>query len=397
MKFFSSKRNIALLISLSGGLLLSLIYLLFYQKSENEITGSTRMIGYSASFIVFVTLYISFVAAKRTILANIILIATLILCVELFCFFKLDMPSANKEIYPTPPSLPDDHIANNIGSVPFADSVYHSVLVKNNDTVFDIHATIDSNCKRFTPNHSDERDMHALFFGCSITYGEGVEDNETMPYCFQEMSGYNSYNFGLSGHSTNHMLARIQYKPLTLQVKEKKGVAFYIFFWDHIHRSIGSMDRYCSWLHNAPYYYIDDNKLKRDKMFYNGRKWISKFYECAYQTNIVKKFGIDFPPKISETHLNLVAEMIRESKSEYLKQFPGNEFYCVIYPDWANTDKSMIDDFKNKIKEKDIKLVDLTWFEYKAEHSLGGDPHPSPATHAQISQIIFNEIASQNQ
>jgi hypothetical protein len=332
------------------------------------------------------------VTSKRVIISNFILVFLLLLLVEVYCFFKLDQPIAVKKDF-SAIDLPEDHIAKHIGVVPYADSVYHTIKMQNNDTVFDFKSTIDANCKRTTPNNSKTRSKHALFFGCSITFGEGVQDNETMPYYFQEVSNeYNAYNFGLSGHSTNHMLARLQYKPLDSQVIEKEGIAFYIFFWDHIYRSIGSMNRYTEWLHNAPFYYLDNGNIKRNKMFCDGRLGLSWLYESLYQTNIVKKFQLDLPIKIRKSHLNIVAEMIKESKKIYQSQYPNNEFYCVIYPEWGKKKDNMTNDLKEVLKEKGIKYVDFSWFEYKQEHTLGKDAHPNPKTHQLMANMILKEI-----
>ena len=393
MNVIQNKPKPALFVLLLTGLSLLAVYLVLYLKADYEVSGFIRASGYISFFIILISLYILLVKAKRLILSNVLFLFLLVLILEMFCFIRLGMPSAFKKDF-SAPSVAGDHIAANIGAVPNADSVYHEVFVLDNDTVFDVKTTIDSNCKRFTPGHSKERRKHALFFGCSIAFGHGVQDNETMPYYFQEISNeYNAYNFGLEGHSTNHMLARLRYKPLRLQVEEKEGVGIYVFFWVHIYRSIGSMNRYCSWLHNAPYYYLDGDQLKRSKMFCDGRPFISAIYEAIYQTNIVKYFKLDFPVKIKRSHLNLVAEMVKESKAEYQRQFPGNSFYCVLYPFW-DKHEGMIKEFKVLLEEKEVKCIDLTSMEYTVKQSLGGDGHPNPGTHQNMAQIILQKIRS---
>lgn len=386
------KLNLILITLFTVGLALFIYYFIEYNKVSYEYKGSLRGLGYTSLFIILTASYILLAKFKKVILSNIILVFLLLLIVEVFCFFKLGKPSAYKKDF-SAIELPEDHIAKHIGVVPYADSVYHTIKMQNNDTVFNFKSTIDSNCKRATPNNSGNRSKHALFFGCSITFGEGVQDNETMPYFFQEESNeYNAYNFGLSGHSTNHMLARLQYKPLDSQVKEKDGVAFYVFFWDHIYRSIGSMNRYTEWLHNAPFYYLDNGNIKRNKMFCDGRIGLSRIYESLYQTNIVKKFKLDLPIRIRKSHLNLVAEMINESKKIYQTQYPNNEFYCVIYPEWGKAKDNMTIDFKMALQEKGIKYIDFSWFEYKQEHTLGKDAHPNPKTHKTMANLILKEI-----
>lgn len=396
MKFFKSKLNITFLVFLLAGVLLFLRYKSLYDRAENEIYPWLRVFGYASWFVILASTYLLLARAKKVILSNIVLLFLLVLVVEVYYFHKLDKPSAFKELY-SPTILPPEHISNNIGTVPFSDTTINKMMIKNNDTVYNVNYTIDKHTKRVTPNHSSERDKHALFFGCSITFGEGVEDDETMPYFFQEASNeYNAYNFALAGHATNHTLARLQYKPLPPQVQEEEGIGIYVFFWGHVDRSIGTMNRYCGWLFNAPYYYLDNGQLKRDKMFYNGRKTISKTYEHLYQTNIVKHFGIEIPPKITKSHLKLVTEMIKESEREYLKQFPNNKFYCVLYPEWDNSYDGMSEYFKDLLNEKEIAVIDLTWYNYKMEDTLGDDPHPNPSAHKKISQMILDELTSNN-
>jgi len=317
----------------------------------------------------------------------------LIVVVEISCFFTAGMPTAyNKEF--KMPGLGPEHISSGIGTMPRADSVYHKVLVKDNDTVFDVNYSVDSFHKRITPNHSSAKDKYALFFGCSIVYGTGVEDDETFPYQFQELSeNTNSYNFSYEGHGTNHMLARLQYQDLSEQVRENDGEAFYVFFWDHIVRSIGSMDRYCDWLYNAPYYTMQDNRLVRKKMFKDGRRMISKSYELFHQTSIKKQFKVDFPVKLKFEHFDLVTQMILESKKEYAKQF-GNDNFSVIFPpvykEYSDED---FETFKSILEEKEINYYDLsTFIEYKPEYTLGGDPHPNPNTHKMTAEELLQRI-----
>src|SRR5690606_27914837 len=138
---------------------------------------------------------------------------------------------------------------------------------------------IDSYNKRITPDFDSTKSEYALFFGCSIGFGYGLDDNQTLPYFVQKQSGANAYNFCVSGTGTNHMLAQLQARDLSKQVREKEGTAYYIFFWDHIRRSIGSMNRYAQWLHYTPYYQFEGKKLVRNKMFTNGRPCISYLYE----------------------------------------------------------------------------------------------------------------------
>jgi hypothetical protein len=305
------------------------------------------------------------------------------------------MPSAYKKDFALP-LLPEDHVARNIGSVPYADSVYSAVLVKNGQTVYNVKNSIDHNWKRITPDHDSTKKSYAVFFGCSIAFGTGLEDNQTLPYYFQQESGkYNAYNFAYPGYGTNHMLARLEYQNISKQVAEKKGVVFYVFFWDHIYRAIGTMDRYTDWLQNAPYYTMQNGKLIRKKMFKDGRYYLSKFYELLYQSNIIKYFKIDFPLSLGDRHYDLVTEMIKESKVKCAQQLGNDNFYVVFYPSYKQDKQKEMDRFKEYLTKKNINYIDLSDFiEYQAKYTLGGDPHPNANTNKMIAKEILNRLST---
>ena len=388
--FIKSKKKI--LFAFLSGVVLFFLYVYLWYKSETIIPPGIRLLQYSAILIILFSLYIFLVKKSKVILSNLVLLFVLIFVLETVLFFVLGMPPAKRKYFNNL-NLPKNHIANTVGSFVEPDTIYHKKLEVNNNIVFDVEYTIDKYRKRITPDHSLEKRAYALFFGCSIAFGEGVEDNETFPYYFQESSEkYNAYNFAISGDGTNHMLAKLENLNLYEQVKEKDGVAFYVFFWDHIYRAIGSMSRYTDWLTYAPYYYLHEGKLVRNKLFINGRKLISGFYQIIHQSNIVKYFKIDFPVELSDKHFDLVTEMILESKKKYKAQFGNDEFYVVIYPAYPAYTTEQFITFKQYLDMKQIKYFDLNEvLTYAPEHTLGGDPHPNAQTHKYLAQKLLEK------
>ncbi len=387
---FIRKNLIFIVLFLLGGIMLS-TYLLI--NSTYVIPGSQRLVKYISLLLIFLSLFLILIKNKRVILANVILFVSLIIIIELACFFMLGMPDAVNKNFELV-EAPEEHISTHMGIVPYADSVHNDILIKDNDTVFNVKYSIDKNCLRITPDHKPERNKYALFFGCSLAFGQGLNNDETLPYQFQvESDEYNSYNFAYSGYGTNHMLARLQYQNLSENVAEKDGAAFYIFFWDHIYRSIGSMNHYCDWMSSAPYFAFEGDQLIRKRKFKDGRYFTSKFYELVYQTNIVKKFKIGFPTKLNEHHYDLVTEMILESKKTYEKQFGNDRFYLVFYPSYVNYTTEQLNQFKAMLKSKNIDFIDMYDFiNYGPEHTLGGDPHPNAITTKNISKELLKRI-----
>jgi hypothetical protein len=391
---FLKSNKVSLIVMLLGGALLLVVNLL---NTDDVMSGTLRLLRYVSLLFISTPLFVLLMKGKKVVLGNVILFILLLFITELVCFFILGMPPANNKDFGLA-NLPEEHISTHLGTVPYADSVYHHVLVKDNDTVYDVRSSIDSNCLRINPDHQLENDQFALFFGCSIAFGEGLDDNETLPYHFQESSGkYNSYNLAFSGYGTNHMLARMEYQDLSKIVVEQNGKAFYIFFWDHIFRSIGSMEHYCGWVSNAPYYTFDDGELIRKKAFKNGRYLLSETYEAIYQTNIIKKFGINFPLALNTEHYHLVTEMILQSKIEYREQFGNDDFYVVFYPTYADYTPEQLKQFQSILEEKGIDYLDLNDFlDYGPEHTLGGDPHPSSNTNQIVAKELLNRVTLKN-
>lgn len=383
-------------------LVLALISLFSYNVTKNgigsEIFGWLRLWKYVSLLVILTSFYVLFLKGKRVILANVTLVALLLFLVETVLFFVLGMPSAFKKDFSVP-DLPENHIARQVGATYYADSVYQDVkVIGTNDTVFDVQYSIDHMNKRITPGFDSTKTKYALFFGCSIGFGYGLEDDQTLAYQVQEQSANtNSYNFCISATGTNHMLAQFQYRDLSKQVAEKDGCGYYIFFWDHIYRAIGTMHRYTEWLHLAPYYEMKDGKLVRNKLFKDGRPFISGWYERLYQTNIVKYFEADLPLKLNDSHFDLVSEMVLQTKKEYEKQFGNDKFYLVFYPNYVAYTPEEMRIFKSYLKKKQIKFIDLSQvITYQGKYTLDGDAHPNAETNKLMAKYLLRKAKEQH-
>lgn len=383
-------------------LLLAIISLFFYNVTKNgigsELFGWLRLWKYVSLLLILIAFYILFLKGKRVILANLTLIVLLLFLLETVLFLVLGMPSAFKKDFSIP-WLPEDHIARQVGATYEPDSVYRDIkLDGNNDTVFDVQYSIDSMRKRITPGFDSSKTKYSLFFGCSIGFGYGLEDDQTLAYQVQQQDkNTNAYNFCISATGTNHMLAQFQYQDLSKQVAEKDGCAYYIFFWDHLYRAIGTMHRYTEWLHLAPYYEMKDGKLVRNKLFKDGRPFISGMYERLYQTNIVKYFEADLPLKLNDSHYDLVTEMVLETKKAYEKQFGNDRFYLVIYPNYIAYSPEEMLLFQSYLKKKQIKFIDLSNdITYAPKYTLGGDPHPNAETNKLIANHLLKKKKKQH-
>jgi hypothetical protein len=116
-------------------------------------------------------------------------------------------------------------------------------------TIFDVTVTIDDDSRRRTvPNNPEPA---AYFFGSSLTFGDGVEDHETIPSTFAALTGMRAVNFGVGGYGPHQTLRMLE------TGRTGTGPAKYCILTTHVggigwasgHRDI-----------NSPYYVVKNGR-----------------------------------------------------------------------------------------------------------------------------------------
>jgi hypothetical protein len=252
--------------------------------------------------------------------------------------------------------------------------------------------TTDAYHRRITPvNRREQRRHFLLFFGCSMTFGLGVNDNETMPfYVAQYASHYQPYNYGVSGYGPHYMLAQLQRGELTKEIPEHQGIAIYTFIDDHIGRAIGDMRDYNNWEQHAPFYTLDaHDKLVRQGDFTSGRPLLSFLYWVMGKSQILQYYNVTFPPRIREEHIRLTARMIAEASTAFHQQFPSAEFYVLLYPG-ARRGKDIIP----YLVEAGVKYLDyaslIAWPHPELTQADGG--HPTAQGHKMVAAQLARDL-----
>ncbi|MFT6243950.1 MAG: hypothetical protein ACJA0U_001147 [Salibacteraceae bacterium] len=386
-----SKHKVGILILVFG---LALFYttVIILRSTDPIMPYWVSLMRYTSYFSWFLGLLL--IAGKRKwyIASNVIVVVMLVLIVEIVCFWLMGFPNQTMKIYEAQ-EFAHDNRARYLGYSARVDTTYiEHKFGPNGDTLFSATYTLDKQGHRFTPEIDSTNGKYSLFFGCSIALGYGLNDDQTLAYHFQNESKSKAYNYAWNGYGTNHMLALIQNEKLNKEVKEKDGTGYYIFFWDHIFRSVCSMKYYTQWLYTSPYYYLEGDKLVHDRSFVDGRYWQSTFYEYLSQSAIKNYFEIEHPFKLNESHFDLVTEMILESKKEYKRQFGNDDFVVVIYPAYKAYTKRQMKEFLGYLRKKKIRYVDLSnTIKYSGKYSLNGDAHPSSETNALLAKKLFEK------
>lgn len=156
-----------------------------------------------------------------------------------------------------------------------------------------------------------EAEEVALFFGDALTFGEGLINEETMPYFFQQNNPkYQSYNYGFLGHGPGQMLLRTRTKNFRKRFKNKKGKVFFLYRDDAVKISAGKVP----WCEAFPNFILKDGELIQDG---------------EMPASILEQY---LPGQYTDEEFELTAEIFNATKNELAEISPDLELCIVLLP-----------------------------------------------------------------
>ena len=254
------------------------------------------------------------------------------------------------------------------------------IIQNNSDVVFDVIYTTYKNYRfRYTKGNKDSN-TSIVFLGCSLVFGHGVNDNQTLPYYFSKKYDfkYNVLNFGISGTGTNLALNIINSTNLINKFIPKKSKIKYFIYTvidDHIERNFKILN------FNA----CTDNLILVDGKFSRIKEPFGIFIVVFKKSYIFNK-----------TFLNLINTKNRTFHEQYLinsilkiknivKQKYDAQLIVIL---WPNVTNKIIEN----LKEKNINVIALDKKFENEEYSIKNDGHPNWKANEEIAQILFDYI-----
>ncbi len=265
-----------------------------------------------------------------------------------------------------------------------------AIYFSNGTTIYNVTYSIDEFGRRKN-KHTEEPPL--ILFGGSYTFGEGVEDNETLNYHLTNLTNYDLYNYGLPGTGTQHMLALLEDDNFAEEINKTGGKAIYIFIPNHIRRVIGNLYIHKKWYAGwtFPYYKLDKNlKLERKGNFKTGKPITTTIYQILARSQLIKYYKIDLP-KHKEKHTYLTYKIIEKSKEIYEEKFNGT-FYVLIHPIHNDNIKSL--ELKELLQENNINILEynLTHTNIRKEYKIKGDGHPNAKSNKELAKNIAESL-----
>ncbi len=233
-----------------------------------------------------------------------------------------------------------------------------------------------------------------LFFGDSFTFGEWVDDNETMPFAISQLARqYQVYNYGVPGYGPQHLLAKLESGELASELGKPAApvTLVYTFIDSHVKRAIGSMHYYAAWMADCPLYVFNADKtgVVRRGSFRTGRPRHSFLYGLVGRSQVFRLIHFDWPRRISRRDINLVCSMIEASRDRFKLLFGSDRFYVLFYPG-----SDLVQKMAPRLASRGISVLDyshlVNWDDKK--YHLPADDHPNPQTHRLIAEQIARDL-----
>lgn len=275
------------------------------------------------------------------------------------------------------------------------ESIVYIEKTYNKKTYNSFYANFD-NYKRRKVSKNEKATKYAIFIGCSLVFGDGLNDNETLPQLFQnQLSQYQSYNYGFCGEGPNNTLYRFQTENIRDQILQKQGVCFLIYPIGWIENRIRLHSNCLHWS-NHPYYEYKNQELTYLGSLRKTQKFLYYLMLLYNKIPINDNLKPVFPKVPTSEDYKLLAAIIKEIQKEYTQQFNSQEFYVVIHPlSWGYNNEAIA-----LLKKHNLKVIDLYNINRTAELEIKSlytiapwDPHPN----SRLNRILAENLAIKTQ
>ncbi len=202
----------------------------------------------------------------------------------------------------------EPHTRATVKKVKTADLILERNAV--NEVIYDVEYIFNEEGAR-QQYQNPNANRHALFFGDSLTFGEGLKDEETLPYLFQKNNEtYQSYNYGFLGHGPGQMLLRVSSPEFKRKFRDKIGIVFYLYRDDAVKITAGKVP----WCEGFPNYVLENEEVQ-----YKGEMKASKLEQYL-------------PSQYTDEEYELTGEIFKKIKKELQAISSNLDLKIVLLP-----------------------------------------------------------------
>jgi hypothetical protein len=224
-----------------------------------------------------------------------------------------------------------------------------------------------------------------FFFGDSFTFGEGVDDDDTLPAQFSKIAGRTVFNFGVHGYGPHQFLRMLEVdRPEKLGVTDKPALVIYTLLADHVDRAAGR----ASWDREGPLYELSPAGLVYRGSFRSHRPIAERVLDRSYVYRLIG-------PMLSETRDRRRVLAIIERANQLVKERYGTDLLVVVW-DAGMTPRSQIEKARMAWLADGLSKAGIAHFSVSEiapplqgpPYYIAGDGHPNRTAYAAVAKAI---------
>lgn len=250
--------------------------------------------------------------------------------------------------------------------------------------IYEVTYTTDSHGLRVGPPVGDvPPELCILFFGGSFVWGQGVENDETLPYQVgvKTAERYSVWNFGFGGYGPHQMLAAVESGFVRRAAPCTPRHVFYLAISEHVNRAVG---RTRSQEKGPRFVLRADGTVHRDGNLDEHRPSQARLLESS---RLIRTAYDSIMP--SPADFNLYYKIVQRTRDLFAAHHPKVEFHVLNWnlnhgqlfgPDIAT------DGIRVHALDSIMPVVETA--EYKIPH----DGHPNPRAHELLADYVVRAI-----
>lgn len=286
-----------------------------------------------------------------------------------------------------------------LGYGPEPDMVCTSKLVRGTSCVYEVTYTIDRFGHRRVPDPAETNASAIVFFGDSFTFGEGVDDEECLPYqVFSLTQGrYRVVNLGFHGYGPHQMLVALENN---IGESSLNGcVPRYVFYQhisDHARRVAGKSE----WEVVGPRYTLTEDG---SRVRYVGqgnwsnmpceegnlRTWVN--WQIAKSS--IGRRVVNLKRKMSRRDVDLLIGVVQCAEKKVKEKWPNARFVVLTW------EQKSMDQYSAScvLSRKGVDVIYISdilpaFEERRNTLTIRLDGHPNRQCYSEIAAYLVNKV-----
>ena len=290
-----------------------------------------------------------------------------------------------------------------LGYGPIPNRTVRAWKIVGTESVYDATYGISPEGVRITPvgDIQSYGDQTFVFYGGSFAFGEGLNDDQTLPYFFsRELEIEHSVvNLAFLGYGPHQMLRSLELGRFDNLLREPIGVVFYIAVPNHVERSAGNV----FWDPFGPRYVLDSSDMVRYVGPFTTIRdvWKKPYYlllqmfEVARRSVLVDHIANAItasPGQDPADKVRLFGKIVEKS-SKLVRDRYDAEFYVLLWDSNILVSKLMKEQL-NKANIHTVLVSDYIPTKDLASFKIPNDVHPNAAANHLLARALSELIKS---